>query len=183
MNQLNLQTVRHLNAFACLAICLVLLMAQFLQLSLYELPCPLCLLQRVGFVGIAFGFLMNAYDRPHQFYYFISIISAVFTLSTGLRQVLLHIAPNTGAYGSAFLGLHLYTWSVVLASGFLIGIVLLLLLCNTQFDQPSKQKAPILLYRYIFILLIFITLMNALTTFSICGFEICPSNPTHYIWS
>ena len=51
--------VRDLNALGLLAVSLVLATALFLQVTVGELPCPLCLLQRVGFVAAGFGLLLN----------------------------------------------------------------------------------------------------------------------------
>jgi hypothetical protein len=188
MKSLSQQTIKNLNAISCLSICIVLIIAQSIQLYLYELPCPLCLLQRVGFLGIAFGFLLNAYDTPRPFYYFTSMISAIFTLSVGLRQVLLHIVPNTGVYGSPILGLHLYTWSVVLGSAFLVWIIILLLLNGQQFSQLTKETKEIIKHKPVFTrclfgLLMLLALTNTITTFGICGLTVCPSDPTQYIWS
>jgi disulfide bond formation protein DsbB len=42
-----------LNATALYAIAAVLLAAFYLQFALFELPCPLCLLQRVAFTAVA----------------------------------------------------------------------------------------------------------------------------------
>ena len=47
------------NVICILGISVVLLMTFYFQLSLHELPCPYCLLQRVGMFFMAFGFLMN----------------------------------------------------------------------------------------------------------------------------
>jgi disulfide bond formation protein DsbB len=173
--------IKNLNACSCFMICIILVLAQMTQFYLHELPCPLCLLQRIGFIGIAFGFLLNAYEKPRRFYYFISIVSALFTLSVGLRQVLLHIIPNTGVYGSAIFGLHLYTWSVLIASAVILWITLLLLTNNSQFND-LPQKKPTLSFKILFFLLMAITLTNILTTFAICGFSVCPSDPNHYLW-
>lgn len=181
------RTIKFLNASACLLICIVLIIAQTMQYFLNELPCPLCLFQRVGFIGIAMGFLLNCYDKPKQLYYFVSILSALLTFGVGLRQVLLHIVPNTGVYGSAFLGIHLYTWSVILSSMMLLFITGLILISPQQFNQPKtdkiKVKKPHLFLQCLFLLLVLLTLSNAVITFGICGFGVCPSDPTHYLWN
>ena len=48
-----------LNMFGLLGISLILTVAFFYQLALGELPCPLCLLQRAGFIAVGMGFLFN----------------------------------------------------------------------------------------------------------------------------
>lgn len=177
-------STRGLNALACLAVCAILILAQAFEYYYYELPCPLCLLQRFGFLGIAFGFVLNAYDQPRPIHYAISLISALLTAAVGMRQVLLHIEPNTGAYGSPIWGLHLYTWSFLLAS-ISIFVIAILLMNNNQFDADQRTVAYArkkMLYRLLFLLVMLLALVNAFTTFAICGISVCPDNPTQYLW-
>ncbi len=56
---MNNKNVALLNALGLLGITFVLLMASVLQVVLNELPCPLCLLQRLGFMLVMFGFMLN----------------------------------------------------------------------------------------------------------------------------
>ena len=187
MINISQHSIKFLNAYACLLICVVLIIAQTMQYFLNELPCPLCLFQRVGFIGIAAGFLLNCYDRPKQLYYFVSVLSALLTFSVGLRQVLLHIVPNTGVYGSTFLGLHLYTWSVILSSMMLLLMTGLILISPQQFNEAkankTKARKPYLFFQGLFVLLVLLILSNTVITFGICGLGVCPSDPTHYLWN
>ena len=48
-----------LNALGLYAVAMVLATAFGAQLLLHELPCPLCLLQRVAFTVLAVGPIMN----------------------------------------------------------------------------------------------------------------------------
>ena len=50
---------RNLNALGVLAVCIVLLTAFYDQFTGGGLPCPLCLLQRIGFVGVLCGLLLT----------------------------------------------------------------------------------------------------------------------------
>ncbi len=84
-------------------IILMLVMAFAIQFILHEIPCPLCLLQRLGFLAIAFGFLMNLRFGLRPSHYAIVIISALYTSFVALRQIALHVVPGTGSYGSAIL--------------------------------------------------------------------------------
>ncbi|MBV1926927.1 MAG: disulfide bond formation protein B, partial [Rhodobacteraceae bacterium] len=108
---LTAETSRVLNALGMLAICLVLILAIYYQLALYELPCPLCLLQRVGFVAVGFGLGLNLLYGARPRNYALMLLAAVFGISVSVRQILLHIVPGTGHYGSPVLGLHYYTWA------------------------------------------------------------------------
>ncbi len=81
--------------------------------ALGELPCPLCLLQRIDFIALGRGLLLNMRFGPSPLHYGLVIAAALFGAAAAGRQVLLHIVPGSGAYGSPLFGLHLYTWSLV----------------------------------------------------------------------
>ena len=170
--------MRDLNALGLLAVTLVLAAALALQLVLGELPCPLCLLQRVGFVAVGFGLLLNLRFGPAPQHYGLVILAALYGAAAAGRQVLLHIIPGSGAYGSPLLGLHLYTWCLLL---FLLAIAVsaLLLLVEDQFERarpwpmPSWQRLVVGLY-------VGVTVLVGVSAFVECGPGECPDDPTGY---
>lgn len=161
-------------------ILLVLLMALGFQFVLKELPCPLCLLQRVGLLGIAFGFLLNLRYGLRPSHYAISLLSALFTAFVALRQVALHIVPGTGSYGSAIFGLHMYTWSFIIAMAIVLFNVILLSFDREylRVDHAFQWKK---LSHLLFICLLIVAAINLASTFAECGIGQCPDNPTHYL--
>ena len=104
----------------------VLLVAYADQFAGHDLPCPLCLLQRVALVGVAYGLLLNLRYGPQPQGYAIMLLAALFGMGVAGRQVLLHIVPGSGAYGAPLLGLHLYTWSFILFALVILGTAVLL---------------------------------------------------------
>ena len=64
-----------LNAIGLYAISAVLLAAFAFQLVLDELPCPLCLLQRVGFVIVAVGPILTIRYGPRPSHYSYCVIN------------------------------------------------------------------------------------------------------------
>jgi disulfide bond formation protein DsbB len=98
------------NALGAGGLALVMAFAFVLQFLFDELPCPLCQLQRVAIVLCGFGFVLNLRLGPHPAHYGLVLIAALFGLAVSGRQVLLHIVPGSGSYGSAVFGLHLYSW-------------------------------------------------------------------------
>ena len=66
-----------LNALGLYAIAGILLAAFVMQIVLQELPCPLCLLQRVAFVALAVGPILNLRFGPRPSHYALSLIAAV----------------------------------------------------------------------------------------------------------
>ena len=102
-----------LNALGLYAIALVLAAAFAAQLLLGELPCPLCLLQRIQFALLAIGPILNVRFGPRPSHYAASLLVAAAGAAFAMRQILLHIMPGDPGYGSALLGYHYYTWAFI----------------------------------------------------------------------
>ena len=128
-----------LNALGLYAVALVLAAAFAAQLLLHELPCPLCLLQRILFAALAVGPILNIRFGPRPSHYALSLFAAIAGAVASTRQVLLHIMPGDAGYGSALLGYHYYTWALI---GFITAIVLLasMLLFDRQFAENATAQ-------------------------------------------
>ncbi|MCZ6527912.1 MAG: disulfide bond formation protein B [Candidatus Dadabacteria bacterium] len=171
-----------INSYAVLGICGVLLGAYYIQFVEGEFPCPLCLLQRLAMLGVAFGAMLNLRYGIHTRHYGVSLLSAVFGASISIRQILLHIDPSDSGYGSPVLGMHLYTWAFIVFAVviLLIGIMMFF---ETQFEKNADNKSTSILSRFIktvFFLVVLIAAVNVVTTFLECGLGQCPDNPTSY---
>lgn len=170
---------RTINVCEIIIITSILLLAFSVQFILHELPCPLCLLQRIGFIFIAYGFLLNLKFGFKPTNYAIVILSGLFTSFVALRQVALHIIPGSGHYGSALFGWHLYTWSFVFAMGITILTTLTLMI-----ERPSTLRKLSKPWHYlcnaIFMLFLALVALNAITVFLQCGYQSCPDNPVSY---
>ena len=119
--------IKGLNYLGFFGITAILLIALIIQLHDHELPCPLCLLQRLGILAIGFGLWMNIKYGSKPFHYSLSILSALFTSFIAMRQVILHINDPLGTgYGMAFLGLHMYTWVFILCCFAIIALIILM---------------------------------------------------------
>ena len=125
-----------LNALGLYAIALVLAAAFAAQLLLGELPCPLCLLQRIQFALLAIGPILNVRFGPRPSHYAASLLVAAAGAAFAMRQILLHIMPGDPGYGSALLGYHYYTWAFI---GFAVAIVAtaVMLLFDRQFEDDG----------------------------------------------
>ena len=97
--------------------------ALVLQFGFGEVPCPLCLLERVGLFGACFGLMMHFRPGSPARAAGVGLVSALSLLVVSGRQVLLDIVPRPGhAYvGSAVLGLHMPVWAVVTAVALIAG--------------------------------------------------------------
>jgi disulfide bond formation protein DsbB len=170
---------RLLNALGLLGVCAVLLFAFYWQLVRGELPCPLCLLQRLAFVGVGLGFMLNVRFGSAESHYGVILVSALAGAAFAARQVLLHIVPDTGSYGSALFGWHFYTWALV--AFFLIALyAAALLFIEAQFAEGVSDWRPSATAQALGWLFVLIALANAVSTLLECGFGPCPDNPTGY---
>lgn len=169
-----------LNIAGLLGISASLAIAFYYQLFQDELPCPLCLLQRVGMITIGFGFLMNVRFGIRSAHYGIALLGSLLTGAIASRQVFLHILPGDPGYGVTFLGLHFYTWAVVSALAAIVFISGLLVLKSCE--QPSAVKLrPHFLGKLAIIVFTFLIAANLVSTVLECGSGECEANPVYYL--
>lgn len=104
-----------------------------------EIPCQLCLLQRVAMFGICFGIVVHVRNGFDVRNIGMGLVWSFFLLVVSVRQVLINIVARPGhAYpGSAVLGLHMPVWSVVIALVILLVFAAMLAI----FDSERLSKA------------------------------------------
>ena len=161
------------------AIAGILTAAMTLQYAKGELPCPLCLLERVAMLGVCFGIMLNF---RHGFSYQntgFSLLSALLLLIVAVRQTLLDIYPRPGHeyIGSAIFGIHLPVWSIIIALTLLIAYAIKLAILGgdeylreaeiEEFPAISKIANALGLY------VIAICLINFVSVVLQCGFGEC----------
>lgn len=168
----------YLNSLGLLALSTALGFALADQLINHDLPCPLCLLQRMAMFAVGIGLVLNialGHDPRHDG---MMIVSAVLGMFIAMRQILLHIVPGTGAYGDPFLGLHYYTWAFLLFVGVIAGASLMLILFGGA-KSEGGHRIPLLGHVAIGIFLALVV-ANVVGTTLECGMGACPDHPTSY---
>lgn len=173
---------RNLNALGLLAIAAVLLFAFADQFLKHELPCPLCLLQRIGFVAVSSGLLLNIIFGARPAHYGFAIVSAVAGATVALRQVSLHVIPGTPGYGEPFMGMHFYTWAFVLFAAIILGLAII-----SSFAQQYAHGQGYLPWRSQSVLckvaisaFLIVVAANVIAAFAECGPGVCADNPEAY---
>jgi disulfide bond formation protein DsbB len=172
---------RLLNALGLIAIDTVLVLAFVDQLWYRELPCPLCILSRAAFIAAGFGIALNLVLGLRPSHYGLTLLGASIGAAVSIRQILLHIVPDTGSYGSPIFGLHLYTWALFSFGLMVVGTGIMLLF-ERQFAPfepvPNRQTLlPVLA----FMVFAALAVGNVISTLSICGVGLCPKDPSGYI--
>ena len=151
-----------------------------------DLPCPLCLLERAGMFAVIIGLVMNLRLGLRPAHYGLSMAGALSGMAIASRQVLLHINdPPGGGYGGAVLGLHLYTWALVVFVCFLAGTAVLLMIpggLGRAGEAPAEGASwyahrPARVASYAALA---VCVVNALLAFAECGPGQCPDDPAGY---
>jgi disulfide bond formation protein DsbB len=170
-----------LNALGLFAISAVLLFAFADQFILNDPPCPLCILQRAAFVLAGFGLALNLRFGPRASHYAVTIIGALAGATIAGRQVLIHIVPGTGSYGSALFGLHFYSRAFIIFALIVLGTAVMLLF-DGQFSggEAAARRLPGLSLAA-FALFTLLAFGNGVSTVLECAGGLCPDNPTGYL--
>jgi disulfide bond formation protein DsbB len=172
---------RLLDTLALYGIGLVLAVAFYYQFVLGELPCPLCALQRVGFLVAGVALILNLRSGRAPAHYGLVLLTAVAAGSASLRQIALHVVPGTGSYGSALFGFHFYTWAFV-GYGALIAYVGAMLLVGNK-TADSARPRPLSTFEVgACALFVGLAAVNVVAFLLECGLGPCPDDPAGYLW-
>ena len=124
----------------------ILTAAMVMQYGKGELPCPLCLLERVAMLGVCFGIIQNVRRGFSDRNLGISLLFAVFLLVVAARQMLLDIYPRPGHdyVGSEVLGLHMPVWGAVIALILIAAFALKLAIIGTEDGARPSGRSSVL---------------------------------------
>lgn len=157
----------------------ILTTAMTLQYVKGELPCPLCLLERVAMLGVCFGIMLN-FRRGFSYQNTgFSLLFAIVLLVIAVRQSLLDIYPRPGHeyIGSAILGIHMPVWSIIIALSLLTAYAIKLAILGGDdylrkaelAEFPAIRKIADVLSLYV----IAICVVNLISVILQCGFGEC----------
>ena len=169
----------YLDMLAVWTLSAIVTAALVLQVTLHELPCPLCLLQRAGLLLIALTLTFNlTFGRSTRHYGFV-IIAALVTAIFAIRQILLHILPHSSTYGFPVWGLSLYAWISIIAAVMIVYSALMLIITKAT-AELTPPTLPKVLSRTTICIVLLLALANTVSTLLECGPRNCPANPVHY---
>lgn len=162
----------------------------YFQFGLGELPCPLCITQRMGMMISSLGavyILVYALQGALSSSRFMTglgfaVLGALLGASMSTRQILLHIMPGDPGYGGAVLGLHLYTWALVSFVVVLVFVGVLLTFAKEFTPIAPRANWVRMLTRVIIWVFVFTVAANMVVVFVEEGFNwYLPDNPTSYL--
>lgn len=160
-------------------IALILTVALVFQYAYGELPCPLCLLERLAMFGVCFGIILTF---RHGFSYQhtgVSLLFALILVIVAERQSLLDIYPRPGhAYiDSAIFGLHMPVWATIIGLVLLFTIIAKMAVIggDRALERIGLAAFPVLARAGAIVSLYVILLLaiNLVSAFLQCGFNEC----------
>ena len=175
------ELARKLNFIYVMILGCVLLGSLTIQFVIDELPCPLCLLQRLAFLCVCVGPLLNLRYGIRPAHFGVTILAAVFGMLVSVRQILLHIVPGTGGYGTPVWGMHLYSWAFIIYLS-AIGVAGLMLLFEQTFHDAWSDGIVHhdWMTKVSFLVIGGVAVIMTVAAFAECGYLECPDNPKSY---
>ncbi|GAA5108645.1 disulfide bond formation protein B [Bartonella jaculi] len=171
-----------MNVLGLAGLSLVLLMAFYYQLTKpvsSAAPCPLCLLQRLGFIIAGCGFMFNIFHRVKTIHYGMVVLGCMVTCLSAAKQIFLQIIFGNLGEGTTLFGLRLYIWAFMIAALYIVVVAFVMVL--TEWAHKFKVFAlfPIIskMAGFLFVLLIAANLLTAIVE---CGTGQCTSGPVKY---
>ena len=170
-------TLDRLILFLMLAVlAAILTAAMVMQYAFGEIPCPLCLLQRVAMFGCCFGLIRQLRSNNSERGTGIALIFTVLLLVISVRQTLLDLFPRPGHdyVGSTVFGIHLPVWSVIISVALLLGFAIRLALFGGAHNTADAERhLPRTVVRALVIYLVVICAINFLSVVAQCGLDQC----------
>jgi disulfide bond formation protein DsbB len=154
----------------------ILTAAMAIQFIGREIPCPLCLLERVAMFGCCFGLIHQLRNGGSQRGAGIGLVFSVLLLLISARQTLIDLVPRPGhAYiGGAIFGVHMPVWSVFIAVALLLGFALRLAIFGGLTTVPKVEGSNSRRLTYALgLYVIIICGINCLSVLVQCGFGEC----------
>ncbi len=116
-----------------------------------DIPCPLCVVQRMFMLLAALGaayIIRSALisgtvtGRAYMAGWGLSLVAAIGGSFASWRQTMLHILPGAKGYGSEVLGLHLYVWAWILFQLSVVAIGVALAFAHVTADRAVPAVRP-----------------------------------------
>ncbi|WP_113760688.1 disulfide bond formation protein B [Candidatus Bartonella washoeensis] len=142
-------------------------------------PCPLCLLQRLGFIVAGCGFLFNILHRVKNIHYGMVIFGCTVTCISAAKQILLQMILGNLADGPTLFGLRLYSWAFIVSVLYIFVVAFIMIL--SEVSHKFKICSPFsVLSKMASFLFVFLIAANLLTVILECGDGLCASDSVRY---
>ncbi|EJF79760.1 disulfide bond formation protein B [Bartonella doshiae] len=171
-----------MNVLGLIGLCVVLLMTFYYQPTKpvpSVVPCPLCLLQRLGFIIAGCGFLFNIFHRVKNIHYGMVVLGCTVTCLSAAMQIFFQITLGNLGDGPTLFGMRLYIWAFIIAVLYIVVVSFIMVL--TKFARKFKVFAFFpMLSKMVGFLFVFLISANLLTAILECGTGQCTGGPVKY---
>ncbi|MDP4023893.1 disulfide bond formation protein B [Methylobacterium sp. NEAU 140] len=153
----------------------VLTVAMVLQYVDGELPCPLCLLQRVALFGVCFGLIRHFRPDDRGRGVGVALLGALSLLVIAGRQTLLDICPRPGHeyVGDAVLGLHMPVWSVLIALAVIAALAAQVAVVGGTAEGRVPSPRLVRVAGYVGLYVLTLCALNLVSAILQCGLGAC----------
>jgi disulfide bond formation protein DsbB len=169
--------LKYVNSLCILIVSSILVGAFYFQFVLNENPCPLCLLQRMGMIGVIFGLSLNVFFGFNSKHFAVVIIASLIGVMFSVRQVLIHICPINGetGYETPIFGMYLYTWGVFIFIASIFGSAIFIFFKDRFKDFDANLK-PLIYEKVVVYFAMTLIIINVIATFFECQLGPCCEN-------
>jgi disulfide bond formation protein DsbB len=137
---------KELNVIGIFLLCICMGIGFFMEFGMNQIPCKLCLLQRICMMGLGFCLYLNLLLGIQSRHYGFALIWALLGISCALRQVALCICKPVDGNALLFASHRMPTWSFLIFFFSIFGIALLLCLNKKPSLLSLKPSKGPLIY-------------------------------------
>ncbi|MDB5774964.1 MAG: hypothetical protein JWP38_1097 [Herbaspirillum sp.] len=168
----------------------VLAAALIVQFVFGDLPCPLCVMQRIAIMLCALAplFLLAQNRRAAVTHRDLaiaggmSVLAALLGAAIAARQVLLHIIPGDAGYGGTVWGMHLYSICLIVFLCQAVAAAVLLLAAAASDPLKPAQQLRWALTKGVFVAFGLVAAVNVLAVAAQAGWHwMLPPDPVSYL--
>jgi disulfide bond formation protein DsbB len=169
---INARIERGINLIGIFGLCGMVTGAMIIEFGFHERPCPLCLLQRLGMIGVASAGLLNLRFGIKPAHYGLGLLCAFMGGAVSLRQTFLHIVPGSPLGPSTpVAGYDLWWWAFIT---FTVASVAMALAMVVEKSGEAVGPQMDLLAKVGFVLVFLVATANIVISFGLCGLGPCP---------
>lgn len=167
----NARIERGINLIGIFGLCGMVIGAMIIEFGFHERPCPLCLLQRLGMIGVASAGLLNLRFGVKPAHYGLGLLCAFMGGAVSLRQTFLHIVPGSPPGPSTpVAGYDLWWWAFITFTVASVAMALSMLV-----EKSDETVGPQMdwLAKVAFVLVFLVATANVVISFALCGLGPC----------
>lgn len=162
---------RGINLVGIYALSGLVVLELIAQWVMHQQPCPLCILQRLGLIGISTAGLLNLRFGFKPSHYGLGLLCAFMGGAVAIRQTFLFIATGVRPVGSiSVVGYDFWWWALLAYALASVGMAVALIVQRPGLEpRPMLDKTAKLSFVFVFL----VAVANVLAIFKYCRWTLC----------